>query len=102
MENVRKHRGMKLVTTGTRRNYLVLEPNYHTIKFFSENSLAVEMRKTWILVMYQFWHDYEKTEYGEKAKFSYMDIDSVKEGIQIFLLTLQKMLKKNLILETKN
>ena len=46
MENVRKHRGMKLVTTVTRKNYLVLEPNYHTIKFFSENSLAIEMRKT--------------------------------------------------------
>ena len=94
MENVRKHRGMKLVTTGTRRNYLVLEPNYHTIKSFSENSLAVEMRKTWILVMYQFWHDYEKTEYGEKAKFSYMDIDSVKEGYKYFCWHCKRCWKK--------
>ena len=77
MENVRKHRGMKLVTAGTRRNYLVLEPNYRKINFFSENSLAIEMRKTWILEMYQFWHDYEKTEYWEKAKLYDMDIDSV-------------------------
>ena len=46
MENVRKHRGMKLVTAGTRRNYLVLEPNYRKTNFFSENSLAIEMRKT--------------------------------------------------------
>ena len=46
MENVRKHRGMKLVTAGTRRNYLALEPNYRKINFFSENSLAIEMRKT--------------------------------------------------------
>ena len=52
--------------------------------------------------MYQFWHDYDKTEYGEKAKFCYMDIDSVKEGIKTFLLTLQKMLKKDLILQVKN
>ena len=34
MENVRKHRDINLVTTGKRRNYLVSEPNYHTIKFF--------------------------------------------------------------------
>ena len=53
-------------------------------------------------MMYQFWHDYDKTEYGEKAKFCYMDLNSVKEGIKIFLLTLQKMLKKDLILQIKN
>ena len=35
MENVRKHRDFKLVTTERRRNYLVSEPNYHTIKFFT-------------------------------------------------------------------
>ena len=29
MENVRKHRDIKLVTTSKRRNYLVSEPNYH-------------------------------------------------------------------------
>ena len=37
MENLRKHRGIKLVTTGKRRNQLVSEPNYHTTKWFSEN-----------------------------------------------------------------
>ena len=30
MENVRKHRDIKLVTTGKKRNQLVSEPNYHT------------------------------------------------------------------------
>ena len=35
MENVRKHRYIKPVTTERRRNYLVSEPNYHTIKFFA-------------------------------------------------------------------
>ena len=34
MENARKHRDIKLVTTKRRRNYLVSEPNYHTTKFF--------------------------------------------------------------------
>ena len=45
MKNVRKHRNIKLVTTERRRNYLVSEPNYHTTKFFTENLLAIEMKK---------------------------------------------------------
>ena len=36
MENVRKHRDIKLATTGKRRNYLVSEPNYHSTKFFTK------------------------------------------------------------------
>ena len=42
IENMRKCRDIKLVATETRRNYLVLEPNYHTTIFFSENLLALE------------------------------------------------------------
>ena len=45
MENVRKHRDIKLVTTERGRNYLVSEPNYHTTKFFTEHLLAIEMKK---------------------------------------------------------
>ena len=37
MENVTKHRDIKLVTTGNRKNQLASEPNYHTTKYFSEN-----------------------------------------------------------------
>ena len=44
MENVRKVRDVKVVTT-ERRSYLVSEPNYHTTKFFTENLLAIEMKK---------------------------------------------------------
>ena len=40
MENVKKHRDIKLITTEKWRNYLGLEPNYGTTKFFSENVLA--------------------------------------------------------------
>ena len=46
MENVRKHRDIKLVTNDTKRNKLVSESNYHTTKWFSENLLAIEMKKT--------------------------------------------------------
>ena len=46
MENVRNHRDIKLVTTDKKRNHLVSEPNYPTTKYFSENLLAIEMKKT--------------------------------------------------------
>ena len=49
MENVRKHRDIKLVTTKRKWSYLVSEPNYDTIKFFTEHLLAIEMKETEIL-----------------------------------------------------
>ena len=45
MENVRKDRDITLVTTYKRRTELVSEPNYHTKKLFSEDILAIEMKK---------------------------------------------------------
>ena len=45
MENVRKHRDIKLVATDKERNQLVSEPNYLTTKWFSEKLLSVEMKK---------------------------------------------------------
>ena len=50
MENVRKHRDIKLVTIERRKNYLVSEPNYHTIKLFTENFLTIEIKETDILM----------------------------------------------------
>ena len=50
MENVKNHRYIELVTTERRRNYLVVEPNYHTTKFFTENVLAIEIKKTEVLM----------------------------------------------------
>ena len=46
MENVMKHRDIKLITTDKRRNRLVSEPNYHRTKWFPENLLAIEMKQT--------------------------------------------------------
>ena len=50
MENMRKHIDkmwdIKLVTTEERMNYTVSEPNYHTAEFFSENLLAIQIKKT--------------------------------------------------------
>ena len=41
MENVRKHRYIKLVTTNKKRYKLMSEPNYHTTKWYSKNFLAI-------------------------------------------------------------
>ena len=85
MENVRKNRDIKLVTTERRRNYLVIEPNYYTTKFFTKDLLAIKMKKTQITinklvylglsildlnktVVYDFWYDYVKPKYAEKTK----------------------------------
>ena len=85
IENVRKHRDIKLIITEKRKNYLVSEPNYHTTKFCTENLLTIVMRKTEILMnksvylglsildlgkmlMYEFWYDYVKAKYDEKTK----------------------------------
>ena len=50
MENARKDRNIKIETTKRNSYYLVSEPNYHTLKFFTENVLAIELRKTQILM----------------------------------------------------
>ena len=72
MENLRKHRDIKLVPTDKRRNQLASEPYYHTTKYFSENLIAIEMKKIKVKVnkpiylgmsildisetlMYEFW-----------------------------------------------
>ena len=36
MENVRKHKDIKLVRTETRRDHLVSEPNYHITNIFQK------------------------------------------------------------------
>ena len=91
--NVRKHRDIKLVTTEKRRNQLVSETNYHATKWFSENLIAIEMKKTKVkmnkplylglsileiskTLMYEFWYDYMKLKYGDNVKLYYMDTDS--------------------------
>ena len=93
MENIRKHRDIKLVTTDKKRSKLVSEPNYHTMNYISEDLSIIEMRRTKLkmnkpiylglsileiskLLMYEFWYDYMKPKYGDKVKLCYMDTDS--------------------------
>ena len=93
MENIRKHRDIKLVTTDKKRSKLVSEPNYHTINLFSEDLSIIEMKKTKVkinkpiylglsileiskILMYGFWYDYMKPKYNNNVKLCYMDTDS--------------------------
>ena len=46
MENVRKHRGIKLVITDKKRSKLVSELNYHTMNYISEDLSIIEMKIT--------------------------------------------------------
>ena len=74
MENIRKHRDKKLVTTDKKRSKLVSEPNYHTINSISEDLPIIEMKITKVkmnkpiylglsileiskILMYEFWYD---------------------------------------------
>ena len=85
MENVRKHRDIKLLTMERRRNYFVSKANYLTTTFFRENLLAIEIRKSQIfmnkpvqlgfsilvlnkIVMHEFWYDYVKPIIWRKSK----------------------------------
>ena len=93
MENVRKHSDMKLLTADGKRNKLVSEPDYHTTKRFSENSLAIEMKKTNVnmnkpvylgmsvldiskTLMYNFWCDYINPKNEDRSKLCYTDTGS--------------------------
>ena len=93
MENVKKHRDIKLVTTDKRRNRLVSEPNYHTTKCFSEKLLAIEMKNTKVkmnkpiylglsileiskVLIYDFLFYYRTPKYGDNVKLCYIDTDS--------------------------
>ena len=93
MRNVRNHRDIKLVTSDKKRKRLVSEHNYHWYKKFSEHLMAIEMKKTRVkmtkpiylgmsildiskILMYEFWYDYIKPKYGDRAKLCYTDTDS--------------------------
>ena len=93
MENVRKFRNIKLITTDQRRTQLISKPNYHLTKYFSKNILAFEMKKIKVkmnkpiclgfsvleirkTLMYEFQYEYIKSKNQNNAKLCYMDTDS--------------------------
>jgi len=98
MENVRNHVDMRLMTHWDERygtEAMIAKPNFHNRSVFSENLVAIEMRKLEakfnkpiymgmcvldILVsktcLYEFHHEYMLPLYHEKYKIMYTDMDS--------------------------
>ena len=90
VENVRNHRDIRVVTTDKERSILASEPNYHSTKYISRDLLIMEVKKVEVrmnkptylgqaildiskTLMYEFWYDYIKPKYGDKARLCYMD-----------------------------
>ena len=93
MENIRKHRDIKLVKTDKKRSKLVSEPNYHTVNLISQDLSIIEMKQTNVkmnkpiylglsileiskTLKYEFWYDYTKPKYNDNVKLCYMDTNS--------------------------
>ena len=123
MENVRKHRDIKLVKTDCKRNKLVSELNYHTMKLISENLSIIEMKKVKVkmnkpiylglsilvstvleiskIIIYELWYDYMNRKYGDMVKLCYTDTDSLVMTIKTkdFLKILPRIFRKGLALQ---
>ena len=99
MENIRRHRDIKLVTTDKKINKLVSEPNYLTMNDISEDLSIIEMNKTRVkmnkpiylglsildiskILMYEFLYDCMKSKYGNDVILCYMDTDSFVMNIK--------------------
>ena len=93
MENVRKHKDIKLVTNEKAYLKTVMKPNFKSGVLFGENLMGCEMGKIKVvmnkpvylgqailnlskIVMYEFHYDYMKPKYGENLNLCYMDTDS--------------------------
>ena len=109
---MRNHRDIKLVTSEKRRKRLASEPNYYSHKNFSDDLMAIEIKKTRVkmtkplylgmsilhiskILMHKFWYDYVRTKYGDRAKLCYTDTDSfiiyikTKIFLKIFIMILR-------------
>ncbi|XP_018302107.1 uncharacterized protein, partial [Mycetomoellerius zeteki] len=97
MENVRDHVDVRLVTRWDGRygaEAMIAKPNFHSRSVFSEDLIAVEMRKLEVKLnkpiyvgmcileiskmrLYEFHYDYVMPLYRDKCKIMYTDTDSL-------------------------
>ena len=94
MENIRKHRNIKLVTNKDKYLRTVMKPNFKSRVLFGENLMGCEMDRTKVMmkkpvylgqtildlskiVMYEFHYDYMKPKFNKYLQLCYMDTDSL-------------------------
>ena len=94
MENIRKHRNIKLVMTEEKYLHMVMKPNFKSGVLFGENLMGCEMGKIKVvmnkpvylgqaildlskIITYEFHYDYMIPKYGDRLKLCYMDTDSL-------------------------
>ncbi|XP_026830153.1 uncharacterized protein LOC113563138 [Ooceraea biroi] len=97
IENVRNHVDVKLLTKWNGpygAEAMIAKPNFHSRSVFSENLVAIEMRKLEVkfnkpiyvgmcildiskVCLYEFHHEYMLPLYREKCKVTYTDTDSL-------------------------
>ena len=94
MENIRKHKDIKLVTNEKANLRNVMKLNFKSGVLFGENLMSCEMDKIKVvmnkpvyvgqaildlskIVMYEFHYDFMKAKYSENLKLCYMDTDSL-------------------------
>ena len=94
LENIRKHKDIKLVTNEKAYLRNIMKPNFKCGILFGENLMGCEMGKIKVVmnkpvylgqaildlsktVMYEFHYDYVKPKYGNNLKLCYMDTDSL-------------------------
>ena len=99
MENIRKHVNIKLVNNEKQAKKLAAKPNFERCAIFVENFIVIYMKKTCIVydkpvylgmcildlrktLMYDFYYNYIKKKYGEKAKLLFTDTDSLAYEIE--------------------
>ena len=93
MKNVMHHRNIKLVATNSKISSLKTKQNYHRMKWFLKNLLAIKMNKAKVKMSklnflglsvldsnkatYDYCYGYVKPKYGDKPKQCYIDTDSL-------------------------
>ena len=95
MENIRKHRDIKLINNEDKFRKTVMKPNFNSSVLFGKNLMGCEMGKVKVvmnkpvylgqmildlskLVMYEFHYDYMRQKYdSQNLKLCYMDTDSL-------------------------
>ncbi|XP_021341715.1 uncharacterized protein LOC110442433 [Mizuhopecten yessoensis] len=99
MENMRKRVSVELVNTPKRLRKVCAKPNFQSFKIFNKDLVAVNMKKTNIVLnrpiyagfcilevskifMYQFHYDFIKQKYGSKAELLFTDTDSLAYSIE--------------------